>query len=188
MATASEEVAMDIVEVEKNAVLDALIGLQKQVKSYQDWRQLEAIWLREKLAMSGRETAAALNYELQTVHLLWHRWRKQGLAMFENRRSPGGRRHAYLSPDEEREFLETMAVGSESGSLVTAEQIRQRLESCIGKRIALTTVYRMLYRHGWRKVSPRKRHPKTKPKLQEGVKKTDPGGTSMRSSGRGGRR
>jgi transposase len=188
MATAKKEVAMEIANEEKNAVLDALIGLQKQVKSYQDWRQLEAIWLREKLEMSGRETAAALNYELQTVHVLWHRWRKLGLAMFENRRSPGGRRHAYLSPAEEREFLETMAVDSESGSLVTAEQIRQRLESRIGKRIALTTVYRMLYRHGWRKVSPRKRHPKTKPELQEAIKKTDPGSDSMRSSGRGGRR
>ena len=74
---------MEIANQENNALLDALIGLQRQVKSYQDWRQLEAIWLREKLEMSGRETAAALNYELQTVHVLWHRWRQLGLAMFE---------------------------------------------------------------------------------------------------------
>ncbi|MCE5241943.1 MAG: winged helix-turn-helix domain-containing protein [Desulfobacteraceae bacterium] len=50
----------------------------------------------------------------------------------------------------------------------------------VGRKVAKTTIYRMLDRHGWRKIMPRPHHPKSDPKAQEGFKKTRKTGESMR--------
>lgn len=167
---------MPLTNEEKDAILERLMQLQGDVGDLRQWRQLEAVWLREKLGLSGSQTAAALNYRLQTVHLLWHRWLQRGLAMFEQWASPGGRKRAYLTPAQERDFLETLAGPAAAGALPTVAAIRQAYEARVGQAVALSTVYRLLQRHGWRKVAPRKRHPRTKPELQAEVKKTHPDG------------
>jgi hypothetical protein len=43
--------------------------------------------------------------------------------------------------------------------------------------LAASTVYRMLDRHGWRKLVPRPRHPKADVAAQAAFKKTPPIGT-----------
>jgi hypothetical protein len=40
--------------------------------------------------------------------------------------------------------------------------------------VAASVVYRMLARHGWRKVAPDTRHPKSDPVAQEDWKKNSP--------------
>ena len=42
----------------------------------------------------------------------------------------------------------------------------------LGHPVAASVVYRMLARHGWRKVAPDTRHPKSDPQVQEEWKKT----------------
>jgi len=44
----------------------------------------------------------------------------------------------------------------------------------IGHEVNDSTMYRLLHRHGWRKVMPRPRHPKSDLETQERFKKTDP--------------
>ena len=39
-------------------------------------------------------------------------------------------------------------------------KIKRSYEKAIGRTVPKPTVYRMLDRHGWRKISPRPRHPK----------------------------
>lgn len=46
-----------------------------------------------------------------------------------------------------------------------------------GKDVARSTIYRLLERHGWRKVVPRPRHPKADQAAQSAFKKTAPHGT-----------
>jgi Winged helix-turn helix len=41
-----------------------------------------------------------------------------------------------------------------------------------GTRVAESTIYRLLDRHGWRKLMPRPKHPKASPEAQEQLKKT----------------
>ncbi|GEM_PF-4643516 len=55
--------------------LERLLALPKQTRSIREWRRLEAVWLREKLGLSGPEVSAALNYRLQTVHAIQHQWK-----------------------------------------------------------------------------------------------------------------
>ena len=45
------------------------------------------------------------------------------------------------------------------------------LEKRLGKTVAASTVYRILARHGWRKVTPDTCHPKRDAKAQEEFKK-----------------
>jgi transposase len=156
----------------KEEVLAALIEEQKRITNIREWRQAEALWLREKLHMSGLQVAEALNYRLQTVYLLWHRWMKEGLAIFVNKKPPGGRNNAYMTVEEEEEFLRPFREKTPQGGIVEIGEIKEAFEARIGATIPKSTIYRLLKRHGWRKVSPGKKHPKSDPVLQEELKKT----------------
>ena len=56
-------------------------------------------------------------------------------------------------------------------------EIQQAYQDQLGKQVAPSTVYRLLDRHGWRKVVPRPRHPKANVAAQAAFKKTAPHGT-----------
>jgi len=154
-------------------VLEALLREQKKVKNIKEWRQMEAIWLREKLHMSGPQVAEILRYRLQTVHLLWHQWLDRGITIFTEKRPPGGRNNAYLTLEEERTFLRPFAKRAPSGGIVETARIKEAFEAHVGERVPKSTIYRLLRRHGWRKITPRKKHPKSDPEKQEEIKKTD---------------
>jgi hypothetical protein len=65
--------------------LAALIEEQKKITNAREWRQAEAVRLREKLHIPGPQAAQALNYRLQTVYLLWRRRMKEGSAISANK-------------------------------------------------------------------------------------------------------
>jgi len=53
-------------------------------------------------------------------------------------------------------------------------EIQRACEERVGKSVAPSTIYRMLERHGWRKVVPRPRHPKANRAGQAACKRTSP--------------
>jgi transposase len=57
------------------------------------------------------------------------------------------------------------------GQILTAPQLRAGLEKLTGRQVSLAYVYRLLHRHGWRKLGPRPRHPQAQPTVQEEFKK-----------------
>jgi transposase len=123
------------------------------------------------MGMSGTEVAQALNYRVQTVHLIWHHWRRKGFEYLERSR-PGGRKRAYLNEEEEKEFLSSFIAEAKRGGILVVSDIKKAFEERVGHSVVESTVYRLLARHGWRKVTPRKRHPKANPSVQEKAKKT----------------
>lgn len=159
------------VKVSNKDVLELLLIQQREVKDIKQWRQIEAIWLREKLSMSGPHVAEALGYRLQTVHLLWHRWLKLGITLFKDKKRPGGRNHAYMSKEEEQGFLRSFIKKAESGGILQVQEIKEAYEMQMCKKVAKSTIYRLLDRHGWRKIAPRGRHPKADPAKQDEIKK-----------------
>ncbi|HKF96530.1 MAG TPA: winged helix-turn-helix domain-containing protein [Gammaproteobacteria bacterium] len=90
---------------------------------------------------------------------------------------PGGRRNAYLSPDEETAFLAPFLERAAHGDIVTAKVIHHAFEQHIGHTVDESTIYRLLQRHQWRKVMPRSYHPEADLEAQTSFKKT-----SLRSS------
>jgi len=123
-------------------VWEALLQEQKKVKSIKEWRQTEAIWLRENLHRSGPEVAAVLPYRLQTVHLLGQQWLDRGIAIVTDKRPPGGRNHADLTLEEERALLRPFAKTAPSGGMVETGRIKEAFEARVGERVPPSTIYR----------------------------------------------
>lgn len=84
----------------------------------------------------------------------------------------GGRHNETISLDVERDFLGQWAQQASAGGVVVVKQLREALQRRVGGKIPLYTMYRMLARHGWRKVAPDTRHPKSDPVAQEAYKKS----------------
>ena len=72
----------------------------------------------------------------------------------------GGRRNETIPLDLEKAVLADWMVQAERGEVALVKQLRQDLQRRAGQRIPLCTVYRILARHGWRKVAPDTQRPK----------------------------
>jgi transposase len=82
-----------------------------------------------------------------------------------------------MTPGEEEAFMGGFGEAAGGASMVTATAVREALEKKLGRKVHPSTAYRLLHRHGWRKVAPRPRHPRQDPKAAEAFKK---GGTRRR--------
>jgi transposase len=76
-----------------------------------------------------------------------------------------------MTNEEEEEFLRPWADQAREGQVLVLSPIRAALAQRLGRPVAASVVYRFLARHGWRKVAPDTRHPKSDFQLQEAWKK-----------------
>jgi len=137
-------------------------------------RCAQAVLLPALLGATLEQTAAALGVGRATVPRLQARLRQQCAEPDAARPSWGGRRRASLTPEEERSFLAPWAQASNAGGILVVSPLRAALAQKLGRPVAASVVYRMLARHGWRKVAPDTRHPKSDPQVQEEWKKNCP--------------
>ena len=117
-----------------------------------------------------------LGWSTATVHVMHSRWAKEGASIFDVR-ARGGRHHQYLTPEQEQELLTPFVERAQAGGMLTVTEVQQAYRERSGKEVARSTIYRLLGRHGWRKVVPRPRHPKADLAAQSAFKKTAPHGT-----------
>jgi len=85
--------------------------------------------------------------------------------------------HRNLSIEEEKALLEPFKKAAESGQIVGINEIKQAYESAIGRSTETDhgRIYRVLARHGWRKIMPRSKHPnKASDEAIEASKKLTP--------------
>jgi transposase len=120
------------------------------------------------------QTAHVLGVGRATVARLQAVFRKQGSVLPPAARNWGGRRQALLTPEEARAFLNPWVERAATGNLVVGSPIRAALAQRLGQPVKPSVVYRLLARHGWRKVAPDTRHPKSKPEGQAAWKKNSP--------------
>lgn len=128
-------------------------------------------------ALADPRPAAAIATQLGVskdfVHQVNARYRRLGPDGFLGR-GRGGRRRAYLTLDAETAFVESIRPTAVVGDHPTTAQIQQQIETQVGHAVDPSTVYRLLHRHGWRKVQPRPRHPKSSVDDQTAWKKNSP--------------
>jgi transposase len=84
----------------------------------------------------------------------------------------GGRKNSYMTLDEEKKFMTPFILKAEQGQIATTGEIKENFEKRVGSKVHKTTIYRLLARHGWRKIVPRSYHPKKDEQAQEDFKKT----------------
>lgn len=159
------------------ATISALAERLKRAGSHAEYQRIQCVLIRATLGSTAAEIAQLLGWSTATVHVIHSRWAKEGEALFDLR-GRGGRHHQHLSAQGEADLLAPFAAQAQAGGLLHAREIKCALEQQVGAAVAASTVYRMLDRHGWRKVVPRPRHPKADKQAQSAFKKTPPSGTA----------
>jgi transposase len=139
--------------------------------SVESLRQCQAVLLPPLFGATLEQTANVLGVGRATVPRLQAAFRKNPSARPNLARNWGGRRQSLLTPEEEEAFLKPWLESAAAGTLVVVSPIRAALAQRLGKPVKPSVVYRLLARHGWRKVAPDTRHPKSKPEVQEAWKK-----------------
>src|SRR6266566_5896784 len=119
----------------------------------------------------AEEIAKHTGASVPTVRRVISGYNRLGLVALETP-GKGGRRHEYLTVEQEREFLATFFARAQRGELATAGEIKRAFEAQVGHEVDESTIYRLLHRHGWRKLVPRPRHPKANAEKQATFKKT----------------
>lgn len=131
------------------------------------------IWNGLVAPRPAREIALHTGLAEQTVHNLISRYNRHGPEVVEGT-GKGGRRRSYLSLEEEISFLEPFKQKALTGQIAMASEIKEAFEQLVEKTVHKTTIYRLLKRHGWRKVKPRPFHVQAQKEKQEAFKKTFP--------------
>jgi transposase len=142
--------------------------------SVETLRQCQAVLLPAVFGATLEQTAQVLGVGRATVPRLQTAFRKQGASLPAVARNWGGRRQSLLTPEEEVVFLKPWMADAATGHLVVVAPLRAALAQRLGQPVKPSVVYRLLARHGWRKVAPDTRHPKSQPELQEDWKKNSP--------------
>lgn len=137
----------------------------------EELRCAQAILLPALAGTTLEETAALLGVGRASVPRLQARFRQRSAARKVVPRNWGGRRRALLTWEEEEKFLAPWVEQAKEGRMLVVSSLRAAFAQSIGRPVAATVVYRMLERHGWRKVAPDTRHPKADPKAQQDWKK-----------------
>ena len=148
----------------------------KRASSRSEYQRIQCVLIRATLGSSAKEIAQLLGWSTATVHVMHSRWAKEGEAIFDVRER-GGRRHQHLTAEQEQQLLAPFAQRARDGGMLTVTELQQAYRDRVGKEVARSTIYRLLQRHGWRKVVPRPRHPKANVAAQAAFKKTAPSGT-----------
>lgn len=137
-------------------------------------RRIQAVLIRAISDSPPEEIAAITGLSLHTVRSLHCRFLAEGLSALVGP-GRGGARRRNMNEEEECLLLADFLGLARTGGIVVVQAIRQEYEKRLGHQVSTSTVYRLLARHGWRKITPRSRHPKQDPAAQAAFKKRSKG-------------
>jgi transposase len=150
---------------------ESLKKLMRSTKTKYDFQRVQCLWLRASLGLFSFEVAEAIGFSVGTVKNIQSRYFRYGESSLIGV-GRGGRRRENMSFEEEEELLSSFIKKANEGGVLVVSEIKASYEKKVGHSVPKSTVYRMLSRHGWRKITPRPRHPKTDAERQESFKKT----------------
>jgi len=147
--------------------------VKEKMKEAKDPRQLQRwqiVYTALREPRKAEEIATSVGVSKSLVQKVISRYNREGIQSIAMK-SSGGRYHEYLTKEEEKQFLSPFFKQAEQGECITVKALHLAYEETVGHSAHETTIYRLLRRHGWRKVQPRPRHPKADLQAQEEFKK-----------------
>jgi len=148
-----------------------------RAQTVEQLRQAQAVVLPLDYGLSLEQTAQIIGRSVAWTCRLRTRFLAGQIAGDGQRPSRGGRRRQNLSVEQEREVLAPLLERARTGGILVVGQLKAELEARLGRPMALSSVYNLLHRHGWRKLAPDKRHPQSDPQAQQEWKKNSPSGS-----------
>jgi len=136
--------------------------VKEKIKEAKDPRQLQRWHIIHTALLHPRtaqDIAECVGVSKSLVAKTIANYNKGGIQAIQVKRADG-RYRSYLSIEEEERFLEPLYQKAKQGMCVTAEDVKKAYEKHIGRTVHKTTIYRILRRRGWRKIVPRRKHPK----------------------------
>jgi transposase len=130
-----------------------------QAEDTTELRRIQSVLLGA-LGMPAKEISVFVGYHKNYIHQFWSRFREEGEASLKSERGGGNRNRAHLSLEEEEHFLQPFLDKAEKGGVLIVDRIHKAYGKKLGKTVHHSVVYRLLHRHGWRKIAPRPAHPK----------------------------
>lgn len=146
-----------------------------KARSADELRHAQAILLPLELGLSLEQTALAIGRSVSLTCKLRNRKRReraQEIPVTKRKRELRNRAAATLA--REAALLDQVLAQASSGGVVVIPSLKPAFERALGREIALSTLYRVLARHGWRKLAPDTAHPKGDPSRGEAFKKNSP--------------
>ena len=145
--------------------------LRNHAKTVEEMQRALSVLLMAEGQMEAEKASVLLGISKRTLFRYRESFRHQDRPL---RSAWGGRRHCLMSPEEERAFLSPWLEKAREGGVITVPPLHEALELKLGRKLPPSTTYRLLSRHGWRKVTPDTKHPKSQPEEQEEFKKNSP--------------
>ena len=109
------------------------------------------------IGKTNAEISEIIGFNVQYITDLVTKYMERGIeSILVDRRTSNNRR---MTLTEETSFLEQFEELAAAGQIVTVGKILEKFNSETGKNNDSSTIYRLLKRHGWRKVKPRPQHP-----------------------------
>lgn len=152
--------------------LAAARGLLRTAKTADELRTAQAVVLPLELGLSLEQTATAIGRSVGATCALRTRYCKvarRERAAPRPKRALRNRAHATL--EREAQIIDEVLAGMMRGGVVVPP-LKENVEERLGKPVALSTIYRMLARNGWRKLAPDTAHPQGDASAREDWKKT----------------
>jgi transposase len=140
----------------------------------QDLRVAQAVVLPLEFGLSIAQTAQVIGVSTRWACTLRNRFARIARGDEAPRQQRGGRKRENMKPGEEEEFLAPFLEIAKAGGVLVVGSIHLALEARLGRKVALSSVYNLLHRHGWRKLAPDKSHTKSNVQTQEEWKKNSP--------------
>lgn len=145
-----------------------------KAKTVETLRKAQAVVFPLEYGMSLNQTANAIGVSKGWASQLRNRFIQEGNVSDLDKPLRGGRRRANMSIEEEGAFLSPFFEKAKTGGILVVNDIKEALDKRLGRCVALASAYNLLHRHGWRKLAPDKRHPKSDVEAQKEWKKNFP--------------
>lgn len=142
--------------------------LRDQATTVSEYRKALSVILVAEYGFDADRAADTLGISRRTVFRDRSNIRNQDDT---SKKTWGGRRNSSMTIEEEREFLSQWQEQATKGGVLTVPPLHAALVKRLGHAIPQSTTYRLLARHGWRKVQPDTKHPKSDPAAQDEFKK-----------------
>lgn len=129
----------------------------EESKNTAQFRKMQCLKLRSENKKELQEIAEITGYHLKYVSQIISKYINHGLESFKKAKRVSKRR--YLSFEAEKELLDEFSKEANSGQMLVLDDIRKAYSQKAGKETSKNGIYKVLARHGWRKVMPRSKHP-----------------------------
>jgi transposase len=152
------------------ALFQDLTERMGETKDKIEYMKMRAVYLRKAEKMKASEVARSVGTSVEMVYHWTHRYKKFGIDGLINKPT-GGRIWAYMTLEQEKDLLDSLTPEAMNGLVVITKIVREKAEKFLNRTVSADYAEDLLNRHGWRKVAPRTRHPKSSPAIQEQFKK-----------------